>query len=151
MMSRKNIIALGFFFTTGCLVSFAQMSMKADQYGKWGSIVQSAQDILAGKTLDKGAATISPEAYLVIGKRYENLHSVINGEIKGCSLHEGASRQEAWLHLKVNDQENAAVLVLKTQTDKKTDDRFHTVVFMKDSAGHWSIQAWHASEGARAD
>ena len=146
MNTRIRILVLISLAITWCLHGFAQQTMNLDQYGKWGAIIQSAQNILAGKSPDKTTITIAPDAYLVAGKRFENLQGVINGEIKGCSLNEAPSRQAVWLHLKANNQENAVVLVLKTQSEKKTDDRFHTVVFMKGTTGQWSMQSWHASE-----
>jgi hypothetical protein len=146
MKSRNSILILSFLITVCCLASFSQDSKKQDQYGKWEPMVQMVQDILAGKNPDKRAIIISPSAYLVSGKHFESLQGVINGENKECSLNEGALRSAVWLHLKVNDPENAAFLILRTQTEKKTDDRFHTVVFMKDSGGQWSIQSWHTSQ-----
>jgi hypothetical protein len=109
----------------------------------WEPLLQFVQDILAGKDIAGNGIGISPGAYLVSGNRCENLHGVISGEVKTCTLIEGSSRTATAMALKMNDAEDAAYLRLKTQTGEKADDRYHTIVFMKNSDGRWLVECWH--------
>jgi hypothetical protein len=51
----------------------------------------------------------------------------------------------SFLQLSINDDVNAAHLVVKTETPKHSDLRYHSVFFMKSKAGKWQIQNWHTS------
>jgi hypothetical protein len=115
------------------------------QSNKWMTLVQSVQDVLAGKPIRHMNITISPGAYVAFGNKYENMESIITGKSKTCSLKEDSTQSAVRVVVKVNDSENAAFVTLKTQTNQKTNERYHTVVFMKDSTGVWSIETWSVS------
>jgi len=142
MLSKFRIVAIT---SICCVTLLTAQNQPKDQSEKWEPLVQAIQDILAGKSIHNTNIIISPSAYLAFGNRYENLKSVVTGESKTCSLKEDSTRATSNLVLKINDSENAAFVMLKTQTNKKNDERYHTVVFMKDSKDIWAIQAWHAS------
>jgi hypothetical protein len=114
-------------------------------------LVETVQGILAGKQPVAGGIVISPGAHLIFGTHFENLFAVVKGESRECSLNEGPTGQMLWMSMKINDPEDAAFLTLKTRIENPPSVRYHTVVFMKDSTGHWSIQTWHTSEGKNAD
>jgi hypothetical protein len=142
MLSKLTI------FITICICCFFLLSAQVQeksQTEKWQSLVQSVQDVLAGKSIGSKNIIISPSAYLAFGKTYENLRSVVTGDSKTCSLKEDSTRGGVRVVVKVNDSENAAFVTLKTQTGKKSNERIHTVVFMKDSTGIWNIEAWCVS------
>jgi hypothetical protein len=137
------------FCTFALVISCSHMSAAGeekavDTSATWKPLLLFVQDILAGKDLAGHEIGISPGAYLVSGNRCENLHGVISGEVKTCTLNEGPSRAAMSIALKMNDAEDAAYLRLKTQTVEKTDDRYHTIIFMKNSDGRWLIESWHA-------
>jgi hypothetical protein len=127
------------------LFGLTTVSQAQDQSAKWEPFVKAVQDVLAGRPIDNKNITISPEAYLVFGSQYQLLRAVVAGEFKTCSLKEEPTRVVVFINMKISDSENVAFMTLKTQTDKKTDDRFHTVIFMKDSVANWNIQTWHTS------
>ncbi len=123
----------------------AAYAQETDQSAKWKPLVNAMQNILTGNSIESGNISIAPGAHLAFEDKYENLLTVTSGESKNCSLKEDSTRGVVQVVLKINDPENAAFVTLKTQTDRKTDVRYHTAVFMKDSVGNWIIEAWHTS------
>ena len=114
----------------------------ADTSQKWQVLLHTVQEILTGNVPGQYSARIAPGAQLAIGDRLLDLA----GAVASCDsnlLLEDQTRGPVFLHLKMNDEENAAFLLLGTQPD--SEKRYHTVVFMKDSTGTWMIEGWHAS------
>jgi len=109
---------------------------------KWQVLLHTVQEILAGNEPAQDRTRVAPGAQLAIGERLLDLAGVIASSQSNLLL-EDQTRGPVSLHLKMNDEENAAFLLLGTQPDSKT--RYHTVVFMKDSTGMWMIESWHAS------
>lgn len=128
-----------------CSFLFAAQAQEKDQSSQWKPLIKAIQDVLAGHPIESRNIIIAPGAYLAFGDKYENLKSVTSGESKTCSLKEDSTRGAVQVVLKINDSEDAGFITLKTQTDKETNVRYHTVVFMKDSSGDWIIEAWHTS------
>jgi hypothetical protein len=142
MISILRTLAL-----TACsfLCALGALSQTQDQSDKWKPLVESVQDVLAGKPIAEKGISISPGAYVVWGATADHLRRVAAGDSAAFSLTEDTSRFSASLTLKINDPEDAAYLLLKTQKHDNTEPRYHTVVFMKDSTARWVIQAWHTS------
>ena len=121
-------------------LGFADDGEAADKSMKWQILVQSVQDILTGTNSGQTAVSIAPGAQLAIGDTPVSLFDVVGGTSKTHSLLEESGRTPVTLHLKMNDEENAAFLLIGTQPEPKRVPRYHTVVFMKDSTGMWLIQ-----------
>ena len=113
-----------------------------DTSQKWQILLHTVQEILSGSAPGEYSAKIGPGAQLVIGERQFDLGEVVASR-DSTLLREDPIRGPVSLRLKMNDQENAAFLLLRTVPDSTT--RYHTVVFMKDSTGTWMIESWHAS------
>jgi hypothetical protein len=145
MFGKDSILIGSSLVLICCLVALAGDDKKQDQSARWEPLLQTVEGILAGKNPDNGKITIAPGARLIFGRKEERLQDLVSGKITTCSLKEDSSRVSASLVLKVNDSDNAAFLILKTEAEKKADARFHTVVFMKDSSGQWRIESWHTS------
>lgn len=116
-----------------------------DTSKEWSSLVQSVQDILHGSSSGQTLVEIAPWAQLAIGDTLLRLSDVVGGRSETHSLLEDSYNAPASIRLKVNDEENAAYLILGTHPEPKRHPQYHTVVFMKDSAGLWLIESWHAS------
>ena len=117
-----------------------------EQHGQFWKMIQTVQDILTGKNLEQATRAISPEATLVWGSRMENLRSVVSGEVATCSLADTSYRGIA-VQGRTNSSEDMGFIVLKTVKSDTTVVRYHTVVFLKDSAGDYKISTWHAGDG----
>jgi len=114
----------------------------ADSSQKWQVLLHTVQEILSGEAPGPYSARIAPGAQLVLGDRMLDLGEVVASRDSNALL-EDQTRGPVSLHLKMNDEENAAFLVLVTQPDAKA--RYHTVVFMRDTTGAWLVESWHAS------
>jgi hypothetical protein len=132
-------------FIICCFTVFAVENPPRDQLGTWEPLVQSIQSVLARKPISSKNISISPNAYVAVGKKFENLRSVVNSESKTSSLKEDSTRCRFQIIVKVNDPGNAEFVTIKTKTKSKTDQRFHSVFFMKDSTAMWNIEVWSVS------
>ena len=103
-------------------------------------------EILRGGLSDESKRFIDPEAYVIIGSRYQPLLGLLTDKKKNSYLVEGRETKIEFSHLRTDGTEKAAYLVLKTTPEKSTAPRFHTVVFMRGSAGEWKIETWHISQ-----
>jgi hypothetical protein len=145
-MSRtRNLFVPLLLFAQLCVVPIAGTVSSQDKHEEFWQFVQTVRDILAGKNVEQAQTTIPPGARLVYGARYESLKAVVAGEIKACSLAD-TSYHGVMIQAKTNPSEDAGVLILKTQKYDTTKVRFHTIVFMKDSTGHYKIHTWHTCD-----
>jgi hypothetical protein len=146
LMSRtRNLFVPLLLLVPLCMVSITSNVSSQDKSEKFYGLVQTVQDILAGKNVEQAQTMIPQGARLVCGVRFEKLKAVVAGEIKTCSLAD-TSYQGVMVQLKTNQSEDAGYLILKTQTVDKAKVRFHTVVFMKDSTGQLKIESWHTGD-----
>ena len=144
-MSRtRNLFVLILFIALFCIVPIAN-SVSKDTKEQILQILQTVQDILAGKNAEQAQNSISKGAPLVYGVRFEKLKAVVAGEIKGLSLAD-TSYHGVMIQAETDSSEDAGVLILKTQKSDTTKVRFHTVVFMRDSTGQFKIHSWHTGD-----
>jgi len=129
-----------------CIALCDSFGTSQDQHEGFWMMLQTVQDIVAGKNLEQATRAISPEATLVWGSRMENLRSVVSGEVATCSLADTSYRGIA-VQGRTNSSEDMGFIVLKTVKADTTVVRYHTVVFLKDSAGDYKISTWHAGDG----
>ncbi len=139
--------SLVFLLVASLCVAFCDtIVMSQDQHEGFWKMIQTVQDILAGKNLEQATRAISPGATLVCGSRMENLRSVVAGETAACFLADTSYHGIA-IQGRTNDSEDMGFIVLKTAKADTTVVRYHTVVFLKDSAGDYKISTWHAGDG----
>jgi hypothetical protein len=131
----------------GLCIALCDSSVRSqDQHEGFWKMLQTVQDILAGKNLEQATRTISPGATLICGSRMENLRSVVEGEAGTCALADSSFHGIA-VQGRTNSSEDMGFIVLKTVKADTTVVRYHTVVFLKDSAGDYKISTWHAGDG----
>jgi hypothetical protein len=145
-MSRiKNLLVLPLFCVLLYLTPIASIVVSQDKHEQFYQFVQTVRDILAGKNVEQTQAIIHRGARLIYGARFENLKSVVAGEIKGLSLAD-TSYHGVMIQAETNPSEDAGYLTLKTVKYDTTKVRFHTIVFMKDSTGKYKINSWHSGD-----
>ena len=142
-MLKKLAIVLCILSPVPRSVSFSQ-TQDPKESDLLGHLVSLAEQILADHAAEQSTPAIAPGARLVFGSRNVDLRDVVSGRDTSITLVERPSHQPIALHLKTNESEDTAYLLLTTATPSK-EPRFHTVVFMKDKAGVWRIETWHAS------
>jgi hypothetical protein len=76
------------------------------------------------------------------------INSVVAGEIATCTLADTSYHGIA-IQGRTNDSENMGFIVLKTVKADTTVVRYHTVVFLKDSAGDYKISTRQAGDGCQ--
>jgi len=108
-------------------------------------IQQLVKDVFRGDKLQELKPSMSPGAYIIDGSSYQSLFESLYGTERSRVLAQEKSRQMSFLHLSINDDMNAAHLVVKTEASKHSDPRYHSVFFMKAKTGTWQIQNWHTS------
>ena len=131
-----------------CVSLRATSVVSQEQHEQFWKMIQTVQDILAGKNLEQATHAINPGATLVCGARMENLRSVVAGEIATCTLADTSYHGIA-IQGRTNDSEDMGFIVLKTVKADTTVVRYHTVVFLKDSAGDYRINTWHTGDGCQ--
>ncbi len=145
MTRPRIIIVVPLAWAVFCLVPVADAPSGQDQHAAFWQVVQTVKDILAGKNTEQARNTIAKGASLVYGARFENLRSVVAGEVKTCSLAD-TTYHGVMIQAESNPSEDMAFLLLKTVTSDNARVRFHTVVFMKDSTGQFRIRHWQTSD-----
>jgi len=126
------------------LLPMASSALSQDDHREYWQFVDNVVDITQGKNVEQAQTVIRQGARLVYGTRFEELKSVVEGEIKTCSLAD-TSYHGVMIHAKTNSSEDAGFIILKTQKTDTAKVRFHTIVFMKDSTGLYLIESWHTS------
>ena len=127
----------------------------ADKETKSGKLVKSeyysqidiVQDILAGRRMDSCKLAIRPTAYLINGSQYFPLSTALNQVGKKNGFPDEKNRSLSFAHLFTGDKSSdMLVIIVKTETNKGSSPRFHTVVWSKEQGGDWKIAHWHASQ-----
>ena len=129
----------------GILALFlAPQSVSAqEEHQEFWTFFQKVQDILTGKNVEQTLDVISPEAQLISGGEFQNLRSIVAGTVNGHSLAD-STFQSVMIQVKTNASEDMGYIILKTQISGAPTVRYHSIVFMRDSSGQYSIQSWHA-------
>jgi TonB family protein len=104
---------------------------------------QDVFKLLRGEGVDSMKSHILPDAYAVVGNKYEHLSSLFSEKAKSHWLIEGRDSKVEWSHSVLSDAGDMAYLVFKTRPAAGKAERYHTVVFVKASDGKWTISAWH--------
>jgi hypothetical protein len=148
MTRIRNSFGLLLLIILICVIPSANDFSAQDPHEQFWKVIQSVQDILVGRNIEKASATIAPSARLIQGMKYEYLRSVVAGEINTCSLAD-TSFHGVGIEAKTNPSEDMGLIVFKTRKSDTTKVRYHSVVIMKDSTGEFKIIAWHAGEGGQ--
>jgi hypothetical protein len=130
------------------LLPTAGGALSQEDHREYYEFVDKVLDITQGENVEQAHTIIRRGARLVYGTRFEELKSVVVGEIKTSSLAD-TSYHAVMIRAETNPSEDAGYIILKTQKTDTTKVRFHTIVFMKDSAGQYKISAWHAGACAQ--
>ena len=144
MFTKRALLAI---LAIGTLFSYVAFSGndKVSDKEQLGKTLQAIVDgILKGTDLKKATSHVDFEAYLVDGKYFESLPGVLHGESTHCKLVEGKESRITFQSLHITDNLSAAYMVMKTQTPL-LGERFHSVVFFRDSSAEWKINSWHIS------
>jgi len=126
------------------LLPMASRALSQDGHREYDQLVDRVLDITQGKNVEQAQTIIPQGARLIYGTRFEELKSVVAGDIKTCSLAD-TSYHGVMIRAKSNPSEDAGFIILKTQKTDTTKVRFHTIVFMKVSTGLYLIESWHTS------
>ena len=135
-------------FCMGLLLTSSALSQQTnkDEIDKASlEIQQLVKDVFRADKVQEIKSSISPGAYIIEGALYQSLFESLYGKDKSPAFAQEQNRQMSFLHLSINDDVNAAHLVVKTETSKHSNPRYHSVFFMKSKAGKWQIQNWHTS------
>jgi len=108
-------------------------------------IQQLVKDVFRGNKLPELKSSISPGAYIIEGSSYKSLFESLYGKDRSRALFQEQTRQMSFLHLSMNDDVNAAHLVVRTESSQHLNPRYHSVFFMKSKTGKWQIENWHTS------
>jgi hypothetical protein len=125
--------------------SLAGPDTKSEKFQTAATLQLIVDNLLKGKEIGDLVKTIDAEAYLVDNANYENLPGVLKGESTQCHLVEGKDSKVLFQSLMINDEENAAFLVLKSKS-QSLGERNHSVVFFKTASKDWQVKSWHISK-----
>ncbi len=145
MQSSRKLLIGTLLITCACSMAIAGSGTVPDTTQQWYGLVQSVKDVLTGTFSGKTGVGIAAGAQLAIQDTMVSLSDVVKGKDARHSLIEDSKNNAASIHLKVNDPEDAAYLILGTHPEPAKAPRYHTVVFMKDAKGGWFIESWHTS------
>lgn len=109
------------------------------------TVQRSVLNILQDHISDSLKSQVDPEAYAVVGNRYEYLYSLLFDTSKRGLLTEGRDSKVELSRTIVDDSEDSAFYVIKTLPARGKPERYHTIVLMKSGNGQWKIRAWHSS------
>jgi hypothetical protein len=144
LMSRtRNIPVFLLLFVLLCTLPGLTPVMSQDKHQGFWRLVQTVQDILAGKNAGQAQTFIPPGAQIIFGSRVANLKAVVAGEIPSCALAD-TSYHGVGINARTNDSEDMGYIVLKTVKSDTTIVRYHTIVFIKDSTGQYKVSSWQA-------
>ncbi len=102
--------------------------------------------LIKGVTADSLRDFIEKEAYAIVDGEYRYLTSLVFDNPKTDPLIERRNFEVEYSHMTGSVSEDAAVLVMKSSSDKSKRSRFDTVVLMKNAEGNWKIHSWHMSK-----
>jgi len=139
-MSRRMFL----FSLVLCLALPLNIATSQEEHKEFWHLVQTINDILAGKDVDHAKSCIAHGARLVDGARFVDLEGALTGNDTTVALAD-TSYQGVMIQGRTNPSEDMGFLILKTVKSDKSMVRFHTVVFLKDSTGEFKIECWHAS------
>jgi hypothetical protein len=108
-------------------------------------IQQLVKDVFRGDKPEEVKSSINPGAYIIEGSTYQSMFESLYGKRRSRAFVQEKNRRMSFLQLSINDDVNAAHLVVKTETLKHSNPRYHSVFFMKSKTGKWQIQNWHTS------
>lgn len=143
-MSRtRNLIVVLLIAVPLSIGPNASSALGQDGHEEFYKLLQTVQDILAGKNVEQSLKAIGKGAGLVYGTKQVDLRGVVTGEITTCALVDTAYHGIA-IQGRTNESEDMGFFVLKTQKVDTAVVRYHSIVFIRDSTGHYQINIWHA-------
>jgi hypothetical protein len=143
-MSRSgNRIIVLLLFVSLCIIPNTNRVFAQEGHEEFYKLLQIVQDILAGKNVEQSLKAIGKGAGLICGGKQTDLRSVVKGEAQTCSLVDTSYHGIA-VQGRTNESEDMGFFVLKTQKADTTKVRYHSIVFLRDSTGHYLINIWHA-------
>jgi hypothetical protein len=145
MPRTRNLLVLPLLIALLCMVTIANSVPSQDENGEFWKMIRTVQDILAGKNVEQSLKSVGKGAGLVYGAKQVDLRGVVTGEITTCALVD-TSYHGIVVQGRTNQSEDMGFIVLKTQKADTTKVRFHTVVFIKDTTGHYIISVWHTGD-----
>ena len=101
--------------------------------------------IIQGDDDSQFKMNISPGAYLINNKTYENMFDVLSDPEKKSNLVETKETEVQYLSLRVPDDLNSAYLVIETKSKVKNVHNWHSVSFKLSKDNTWVIVGWHKS------
>ena len=104
------------------------------------------RDVIDQKDIAKAKAVLDPKAYMIDGTRFKSILETLRTGRKGNALLAEQTRKITFTKLKIADDGKWAYLVLRTESLKSGNLRYHTILFSRDSAGLWHIEHWHVSK-----
>jgi len=94
----------------------------------------------------KAEAMLNPEAYMIDGTRFKSIPEILQTGRKGNAILAEQTRKITFTKVKIADDGKWAYMVLRTESQRSGDQRYHTILFSRDSAGVWHIEHWHVSK-----
>ena len=147
IIPNLRLIVSLFFCVSSLLASSAvSQQVNKDEIDKASQEIQQiVKDVFRGDKLQEIKSSIGPGAYIIEGSSYQSLFESLYGNDKSHVIAQEKNRQLSFLQLSINDNVDAAHLVVRTETPKHSNPRYHSVFFMKSKTGKWQIQNWHTS------
>ena len=108
-------------------------------------LVSIVKTIIKGEDYSAFIKNISPEAYLINSKSYDNVFEVLSNSIKKSKLIEGEDTKIQFYSLRIPDNINGAYLMLETKSADDTKTNWHSVFFILNENQEWQILGWHKS------
>jgi hypothetical protein len=148
MKRARNRVVLLAVCGTCCIITAGNSSLSQDDHEEFWKMLQTVQDILGGRNIQQAKAAIGRGASLICGSNVADLTAVVTGESTSCMLAD-TSYHGIQVQGRTNTSEDMGFIVLKTVQSDTTRVRYHSVVFLKDSVGHYKIILWHSGRQGR--
>lgn len=98
-------------------------------------------ELLCGKDRAQAKTRVDEDAYVTDGTTYEHLLPVLERNDKGSPFNFEGNRYFSLTTLKLSTDQTLGYVVVKTESEKHKNPRYHTVIFFR-SDGQWKIQHW---------
>jgi TonB family protein len=117
--------------------------MSPEQLQMHKQLQDLVREIFSGDASSR--ALITPEAYLVSGSRFLNLHDALFGKEQGKCFSGEKTRKWPFMKISLSDDRNTATMLVETVDAKGKNPHWHTITWTRKPGAEWKITHWHTS------
>ncbi len=140
-MKIMNLVAV-MLFSSVCLTAEDPVDINSSEFAQ--KVILKIESIIEGAELNTFRSNISPGAYIIHKKRYENFYALWNNIDQRNEFINNHDVEIEFANQRISEDLKSAYLILKLKSVSSNEINWHTIYYEIDD-GNMKILSWHKS------